>query len=224
MVHLVPGNWNDPYPNSTRNGAAAAAAAPPTSLNVWAYSNADIVELFQNNKSLGTRQVPPNSHVAWNGVEWAPGLIEARAMMSDKPDEAVAVDSVKTSGKTAGLKMTLTWPTNEPLRLHGKGTAMVQLQIVDADGIFVPDANVRVDFKVRSGPAGIVGVGNGDPSSHESDKASFRTTFNGLARCIVQTTTKLLNREAGVAIVLEATMTAAGQIVSSTLAIPVEQD
>ena len=112
---------------------------------------------------------------------------------------------------------------------------MVQLQIVDADGIFVPDANVRVDFKVRSGPAEIVGVGNGDPSSHESDKASFRTTFNGLARCIVQTTipphskaeseSKLLNREAGVAIVLEATMKiAAGQIVSSTLAIPVEQE
>jgi beta-galactosidase len=29
-------------------------------------------------------------------------------------------------------------------------------------------------------------VGNGNPSSHESDKASERTLFNGLAQVIVQ--------------------------------------
>ena len=33
-----------------------------------------------------------------------------------------------------------------------------------------------------------MGVGNGDPSSHEPDKASNRTTFNGLVRLLVGTT------------------------------------
>lgn len=41
MVHLVPMNWTDHSPG-----------APVT---VWAYSNAEKVELFLNGKSLGTR-------------------------------------------------------------------------------------------------------------------------------------------------------------------------
>ena len=109
---------------------------------------------------------------------------------------------------------------------------MVKVQVVDAAGIFVPDANLRVDFKVASGLGAIIGVGNGDPSSHESDKATFRTTFNGLARCIVQTTSQVggggdgVNADAhanGGAIVLEATVeTAAGHTISTKLTIPVE--
>jgi beta-galactosidase len=31
-------------------------------------------------------------------------------------------------------------------------------------------------------------VGNGDPSSHEPDKANTRSAFNGLAQALVQTT------------------------------------
>ena len=71
MVHLVPANWNDPNPNATATATAAAAAAAAKNgargrgarnaaarrLNVWAYSNADIVELFLNGKSLGTRKI-----------------------------------------------------------------------------------------------------------------------------------------------------------------------
>ncbi len=37
-----------------------------------------------------------------------------------------------------------------------------------------------------TGPAKILGVGNGDPSSHEPDKASSRSVFNGLAQVLVQ--------------------------------------
>ena len=38
------------------------------------------------------------------------------------------------------------------------------------------------------GPGKLIGVGNGDPSCHEPDKASSRSAFNGLAQAIVQTT------------------------------------
>lgn len=45
-------------------------------------------------------------------------------------------------------------------------------------------------FGVRHdpGPAKLIGVGNGDPSSHEPDKACSRSAFNGLAQALVQTT------------------------------------
>ena len=53
----------------------------------------------------------------------------------------------------------------------------------------VPDAGNLVQFELK-GAGKIIGVGNGDPSSHESDKAPFRNLFNGLALAIVQSTQK----------------------------------
>jgi len=49
----------------------------------------------------------------------------------------------------------------------------------------VPTADNQVDFAV-SGPGKLIGVGNGDPSSHESDKGATRQLFNGLAQAILQ--------------------------------------
>ncbi len=40
------------------------------------------------------------------------------------------------------------------------------------------------------GPGEIIGVGNGNPSSHEPDKADKRSAFNGLAMVIIQAAKK----------------------------------
>ena len=37
-----------------------------------------------------------------------------------------------------------------------------------------------------SGPGSIYGVGNGDPSDHDPDKAEHRRAFHGLARVLVR--------------------------------------
>jgi beta-galactosidase len=42
-----------------------------------------------------------------------------------------------------------------------------------------------LSFEV-DGPGGLIGVGNGDPTSHEPDKAFERSAFNGLCMAIVQ--------------------------------------
>ena len=49
----------------------------------------------------------------------------------------------------------------------------------------MPTANVHVRFEL-AGPARIIGVGNGDANSHESEKASERSLYNGLAQVILQ--------------------------------------
>jgi len=51
----------------------------------------------------------------------------------------------------------------------------------------VPTAMNEVTFTV-TGPGKILGVGNGDPSSHEADRASKRNAFNGLCMALVQAT------------------------------------
>jgi beta-galactosidase len=43
---------------------------------------------------------------------------------------------------------------------------------------------VQVRFEIE-GEGAIIGVGNGDPNSHEADKASERSLFNGLAEVYV---------------------------------------
>ena len=53
--------------------------------------------------------------------------------------------------------------------------------------LVVPVAANEVQFSV-TGPAKIIGVGNGDPSSHEPDRATKRKAFNGLCMALVQST------------------------------------
>ena len=73
---------------------------------------------------------------------------------------------------------------------------MVAVTILDNQGRPVPAADSLVHFEL-SGPGAIIGVGNGDPVSHEPDVylAAPDTTnapgwqrhvFNGLAQVIVQ--------------------------------------
>jgi len=85
----------------------------------------------------------------------------------------------------------------------------------DAQGRVVPTAMNEVTFSV-TGPGRIIGVGNGDPSSHEPDRASKRNAFNGLCMALVQAT-----KEAG-EIRVEATSAglASGTATIVTLATP----
>jgi beta-galactosidase len=51
----------------------------------------------------------------------------------------------------------------------GQDIAVITVSEIDAKKRFVPDANDEVTFSIE-GPGKIIGVGNGDPSSHEADK------------------------------------------------------
>jgi beta-galactosidase len=61
----------------------------------------------------------------------------------------------------------------------------VTVEALDRDGRPVPTANLSVEFDL-SGPGAIIGVGNGDPNSHEPEKGTKRSLFNGLAQVILQ--------------------------------------
>jgi beta-galactosidase len=62
----------------------------------------------------------------------------------------------------------------------------VTVRIVDAQGRTLPTADHEVSFTLR-GPGALIGVGNGDPISHEPDQANRRPAFNGLCMMLVQT-------------------------------------
>ena len=164
MLHLFP-HWNWPG----REGRE---------VEVWCHTNMDRVELLLNGRSLGSQDVARNSHAMWK-VPYAPGTLEARGFKDGIP----ALTATRTT-TGAPAKIVLR-PDRLRIRADGEDVAVIEVSAVDAAGLPVPLADSEIAFRVR-GSGKLIGVGNGDPSSHEADKADHRKLFNGLATAIVQ--------------------------------------
>lgn len=146
---------------------------------VWVYTNCDEVELFLNGVSLGKKTMRPLDHLEWN-VRYAPGELVAKGTR-----HGVAVETkIETTGAPAAIRLT---PDRTALHADNVDLAVVRVEVVDAQGRVVPTAGDKITFSL-AGPAELIGVGNGDPSCHEPDKATSRSAFNGLAQAIVETT------------------------------------
>lgn len=130
--------------------------------DVWAYSNCDEVELFLNDKSLGRKKMEKDSHLQWQ-VKYQPGTLLARGYKNGKE---VAVERVETTGGPAAIQVTANRAT---IKADGEDVSVITVQVNDSKGRFVPTANNEITFAIE-GPGQIIGVGNGDPSSHEPDK------------------------------------------------------
>jgi beta-galactosidase len=167
VLHLFP-HWNWPG----REGQE---------IPVWVHSNCQEVELFLNGVSQGKQTLKPYHHLEWK-VKYAPGKLVARGVRDGKPIET----TVETTGAPAAIRMTA---DRSDLVANSTDLAVVNVAFLDAQGRVVPTADNKISFTL-TGPARLIGVGNGDPSSHEPDKAVRRSAFNGLAQAIVQTTTK----------------------------------
>jgi beta-galactosidase len=147
---------------------------------VWVYSNLDEVELLVNGKSLGSQKVPHLGHVEWK-VKYEPGAIEARGSRDGK---VVLAEKRETTGPTVSIRLTA---DRTEINADGEDVAILKVEALDREGRPVPTANNKIAFKV-SGNGKLIGVGNGDPNCQESDKASQRPLFNGLAQVIIQST------------------------------------
>lgn len=167
VLHISPHwNWND------KKGQP---------IDVWVNSNADNVELFLNGKSLGKKEMPRNGHLQWK-VNYEPGIVEAVAYKNGK--------KLTSKVETTGLPTKIVITTNKTTLLaDGKDATVVNITVVDKEGREVPNADNMIKFYVQ-GEAKIIGVGNGDPSSHEPDKcidgAWQRSLFNGKCQVILQ--------------------------------------
>jgi beta-galactosidase len=147
------------------------------------YNNADEVELFLNNKSLGVRKKTGNDlHVKWT-VPFEPGTLKA---VSRKNGKIVLTDERKTAGAPA--KIILKADRNK-IEADGKDLSFITATIVDKNGVVVPRADNEIYFKI-TGTGFIAGVDNGNETSHESFKGNKHAAFNGLALAILQSNGK----------------------------------
>ena len=164
VLHLFP-HWN-------------WAGREGQDIDVWMHSNCDRVELFLNGRSLGAQPVTRNRHLAWT-VKYEPGTLEARGFRAGRPTMTA---TRVTTGPAARVELV---PDRAAIAADGEDLSVVEVRILDAQGHLVPTADDEVTF-VISGPGQVIGVGNGDPSSHEADKSTVRRAFNGRCMGIVQ--------------------------------------
>jgi beta-galactosidase len=148
---------------------------------VWVYSNLDEIELRLNGRSLGVKAVPHLRHVEWT-VPYEPGTIEAIG----RRGRTMLVERRETTGPAARLRMV---PDRPAIDADGRDIVIVTVDALDNHSRPVPTANHKLGFRV-SGAGRLIGVGNGNPNSLESDKEPRRALFNGLAQLIVQSTRK----------------------------------
>lgn len=164
VLHLLP-HWNWPGKIGQE-------------IEVWCFSNCDQVELFLNGRSLGKREMPRLGHIEMK-VPYEPGTLSAKGF---KDGRIVLTTEVRTTGTPAGIKLIA---DREKIKANGEDIAIVTVQVVDGKGDVVPYADNPVIFNV-TGNAKIIGVGNGNPSSHEPDKSNTRRAFKGLCQVIIQ--------------------------------------
>ncbi|MGA2324038.1 MAG: beta-galactosidase GalA [Sedimentisphaerales bacterium] len=131
-------------------------------INVWIYGNCDEAELFLNDKSLGRKPMPKLSHAQWD-VNYIPGTLLARGYKAGKE---IVTDKVETTGEPAVIRLI---PDRVSIKADGEDVSVITVQVEDDKGRIVPTAGNEISFALQ-GQGKIIGVGNGDPSSHEPDQ------------------------------------------------------
>jgi beta-galactosidase len=153
-------------------------------VKVVTFANCETVELFLNGLSIGVKKRADfdNGVMTWT-VPCLPGVLKA---IGKTKGETVCWDELVTAGKAAAIKLK---PDHPAVWADGRDLCHVELNIVDADGILVPDASNLIQFDV-SEQGKIVGVDNGNLWSTEPYKAIHRKAFHGRCLVIVQATGK----------------------------------
>jgi beta-galactosidase len=149
---------------------------------VFCFANCPEVTLLLNDKVIGTKSLSEavDGVLLWQ-VPFEPGRLEAVG----RADGRQVCDFVL---KTAGLaKRIELLPDTMQLRADGQDVCHVEFRIVDGNGVRVPDAEPEVTLDV-TGPAGIIGIGNGDLNNIEDGKTNQHRAYQGRGLAIIQAT------------------------------------
>lgn len=163
------------------------------SIPVWVYTNADSVELFLNDRSLGLKQFPSDTetlsasvkhqdktlHLAWS-VPYASGVLKAVAKKSGK---IVTTEAIRTAGAPAAITLKA---DREILSANGEDLSFIKVTVVDKEGNICPDAGNEIQFALKGLAGELAGLDDGDPISHEPFQGTQHKVFHGLGLAVLK--------------------------------------
>jgi beta-galactosidase len=187
-LHII-GHWN--YPAGTKKTMYVAA------------SHCDEVEFYVNGKSLGVQTQPTvfvdsfggprppatepltkddTGYVyAFPNVAFEPGAIKAVARKGGK---VVAQQEIQTAGEPAAIRLTPI-TGSQGLQADGSDVALIDVEVVDAQGRRCPTDEARIDFTV-GGP--LVWRGGFNAAKLDSTNNLYLDTECGINRVAVRST------------------------------------
>jgi beta-galactosidase len=159
----------------------------PHTESIEIYTNAEEVELFLNDKSLGTEKLHPDASPITYQVPFVHGALKAVARTGGK---IVAVENLRTAGTPVRLLLTtaldpLAKSPATTLTPDWNDVTYVTATLVDASETVIPDSSTLVHFTI-SGPASIIVVDNGNLLDHDPFQATQRKLYDGHAIAILR--------------------------------------
>ena len=161
VLHLFP-HWNH---------------NPGDIVTVMTYSNCKEIELFVNGVSCGKKKNQIFEQCRWE-VKYLPGKIEAIGYCRDG---SVIRDERRTAGTPAALKLE---SVNQEAYKDTKDAVILNITAIDEDGLEVPQASNLVKITVEGGE--LIGMGNGSPNCHASERGPEYPLFNGKCQAILR--------------------------------------
>lgn len=149
-------------------------------LEVSVYTSYGEAELFLNGASLGRKKAGrENRFMAVWQVPYSPGKLTAIGYNGKQKSPAA---TLATAGKAVRLKLTA---DRQQIIADGQDLSYVTVELTDADGNRLPEAEELVKFEI-TGPGAVAGVGNANPRSLESYQLPQRKTWQGRCLAIVK--------------------------------------
>ena len=151
-----------------------------STVTVFCFANCPEVTLIVNDTVIGTKKLSEavGGVLRWQ-IPFSPGTLKAVGRADGRE---VCDYALKTAGTAKRIKLL---PDTMQLSADGKDVCHVEFRIVDKNGVRVPDSESEVTFEL-TGPASIIGIGNGNLNSVEDCKTNQHHVFQGRGLVILQ--------------------------------------
>jgi len=166
--------WIDEYQSWNWNGNEGKM------MDVRVFSKCQAVRLELNGKLIAEKSIPDSANlIATFKVPYEPGVLKAIAL--NNGIEVISKE-LRTTGVPAKIRLTADRPK---IKANCNDLSYVKVEITDAQGNLVPNANNLVSFTV-SGAGEIAGSGNACPTDMKSFNNSVCKTYYGRALAILR--------------------------------------
>ena len=153
-------------------------------MQVSVYTKCDKVRLELNGVEIETKDVSHETKlIARFEVPYQPGELTAIGLQEGNE---VVRQTLKTTGNPAKLKITA---ENEEVTASGDDLAYFNIEVLDTNGLLVPNAEIPVEFEIQ-GNCSLQAVGNGNPTDMKSFQQPRVNTFRGKCQLIIRSCEK----------------------------------
>lgn len=154
-------------------------------IDVRVCSNAPRIELFFNGESQGIFEIDHQQGEQLIGHWQLPYTVgELLAVAYDENNHIIATESKKSFGEPTRIILT---PDKTEILGDGEDLIFVEINMMDAEGNLVENANNRVEVNV-TGRGRLLGLDNGDSTDYDAYKGTSRRLFSGKLIAVIGTT------------------------------------